>query len=169
MTRTGENDPSPRQQEALDWIRNFIHEHGIPPTIREIGQALGIKSSSAFDLLQALERKGLLKRGDLGARSLIITGERQCSCGCADIPVVGRIAESAQAGFWSVLSLPPLLLGMLGSLFGGGGAVGAGIGRSMRDPRGIAGAAKHDAPQHAKMAGRLPPCRDRMALSSSTG
>ena len=92
MTRPGENDPSPRQGETLDWIKGFIREHGIPPTVREIGEALGIKSSSVFDLLQALERKGLLKRGDLGARSLIITGERQCSCGCADIPVVGRIA-----------------------------------------------------------------------------
>lgn len=92
MTRTRQNEPSPRQQEALDWIRSFIHEHCIPPTVREIGEALGIKSSSAFDLLQALERKGFLKRGDLGARSLIVKGERQGSCSCEDIPVVGRIA-----------------------------------------------------------------------------
>lgn len=92
MTRPGENDPSPRQQETLDWIKGFIRRHGIPPTVREIGEAFGIKSSSVFDLLQALERKGLLKRGDLGARSLIVKGERRRSCACDEVPVIGRIA-----------------------------------------------------------------------------
>jgi len=37
---------TPRQRETLEWIRSFIREHGMPPTVREIGAAFGIKSSS---------------------------------------------------------------------------------------------------------------------------
>lgn len=68
---------TPRQREVLDWIKGFIREHGMPPTVREIGEAFGIKSSSVFDLLKALERKGYLQRGDLGARSLILTDQKR--------------------------------------------------------------------------------------------
>lgn len=80
-----------RQQEILDWIGEFIDEHGIPPTVREIGRAFDIKSSSVFDHLQALERKGHLRRGDLGARHLTLTEERQ-DTGREEVPVIGRIA-----------------------------------------------------------------------------
>ncbi|MFH0778677.1 MAG: transcriptional repressor LexA [Candidatus Eisenbacteria bacterium] len=85
-------DLSPRQRETLEWVKKFIQEHEMPPTVREIGDAFGIKSSSVFDLLKALERKGYVRRGDLGARSLII--EKQGSDeseGCVEVPVVGRI------------------------------------------------------------------------------
>jgi SOS-response transcriptional repressor LexA len=57
---------TPRQEEILKWVKTFIRDHGMPPTVREIGTAFDIKSSSVFDLLQALERKGHLRRGDLG-------------------------------------------------------------------------------------------------------
>jgi len=92
----GENimkDLTPRQQEVFDWIRAFIRDNGMPPTVREIGRAFGIKSSSVFDLLKALEKKGCLRRGDLGARSLIIEDDHMRKySGCVDIPIVGRIA-----------------------------------------------------------------------------
>ena len=90
MPRT--KDLTPRQRETLEWITQFIGEHGMPPTVREIGTAFGIKSSSTFDRLKALERKGYLRRGALGARSLIVENRsvgQQSSC--ADIPIVGRI------------------------------------------------------------------------------
>lgn len=85
-------DLSPRQRETLEWVKDFIQEHGMPPTVREIGGAFGIKSSSVFDLLKALERKGYLRRGELGARSLIIENQSSGHAGgCAEIQVVGRI------------------------------------------------------------------------------
>lgn len=59
-----------RQRETLGWIKKFIRKHELPPTVREVGRAFGIKSSSAFHLLARLERKGYIKRGTLGARSL---------------------------------------------------------------------------------------------------
>ena len=65
-------DLSPRQRETLHWVRNFIRQHHLPPTVREIGDAFGIKSSSVFDLLQALERKGSIKRERRKARSIVI-------------------------------------------------------------------------------------------------
>lgn len=91
MTRTTEL--TPRQRETLAWIKNFIRKNGMPPTVREIGGAFGIKSSSVFDLLKTLERKGYLRRGELGARSLIVDdGKRRRSGGGAvEVPVIGRI------------------------------------------------------------------------------
>lgn len=53
-----------RQKLALDCIRNSIAERGIPPTLREIGEVMGIRSTNGVcDHLRALERKGFLKRG----------------------------------------------------------------------------------------------------------
>ncbi len=87
---------TPRQQEVLDWVKAFIRDHGMPPTVREIGAAFGIKSSSVFDLLKALEQKGHLRRGDLGARSLIVKGRgRRHECGCEEVRVVGRVRAGA--------------------------------------------------------------------------
>ena len=84
------------QRETLDWIKAFIVENGMPPTVREIGRAFGIKSSSVFQRLQTLEKKGFLKRGPLGARSLEITDPRASGfCTCSSIPLVGRIAAGA--------------------------------------------------------------------------
>ena len=88
------DDLTPRQSEVFTWIKEFIRDHGMPPTVREIGGAFDIKSSSVFDLLKALERKGYLRRGDRGARSLIIAGERKrrgSGSGTVEVPVVGRI------------------------------------------------------------------------------
>jgi len=87
---------SRRQSEAIDWIKRFIAEHGMPPTVREIGDALGIKSSSVFDLLKSLERKGYIKRGEMGARSLIVVGaSKTARPDSVEIPIVGRIAAGS--------------------------------------------------------------------------
>ena len=82
---------TPRQRETFAWVKAFIRDHGMPPTVREIGDAFGIKSSSVFHLLKELERKGYLERGGLGARSLIVKGRKRVPCGCVAVPIVGRI------------------------------------------------------------------------------
>jgi len=94
---TPEKEPlTPRQDEILSWVKGFIRDHGMPPTVREIGTAFDIKSSSVFDLLQALERKGHLRRGDLGARSLIVKGRSQRhECVCQEVRVMGRVRAGA--------------------------------------------------------------------------
>ncbi|MBE0568409.1 MAG: transcriptional repressor LexA [Deltaproteobacteria bacterium] len=85
-------EPTPRQQQVLEWVKEFIQENGMPPTVREIGAAFGIKSSSVFDLLTALERKGHLRRGNRSARSLIVAGMDRKEIDVVDIPIIGTIA-----------------------------------------------------------------------------
>src|SRR5271165_1516214 len=60
-----------RQQMVLDFIRQSIHDRGYPPTLREIGARMGIRSTNGVnDHLRALERKGYLTREDMKSRAL---------------------------------------------------------------------------------------------------
>lgn len=60
-----------RQQEILDFITASITERGYPPTLREIGEHFGIKSTNGVnDHLKALEKKGHLRREDLKSRAM---------------------------------------------------------------------------------------------------
>lgn len=92
MSRPASIEVTPRQQEILAWVKAFIHDHGMPPTVREIGRAFRIDSSSVFYLLKQLERKGYLRRGNLGARSLILEEQKPVVHASAKIRVMGRIA-----------------------------------------------------------------------------
>ena len=82
-----------RQQETLDWIRAYGKAHGKPPTVREIGEHFGKASSSVFDVILALERKGHLTRSDGFSRCITLTskgggGQRNA----VNVPIVGRVA-----------------------------------------------------------------------------
>lgn len=60
-----------RQREILTFIQTHIDDKGYPPTVREIGQAFGIRSTNGVsDHLKSLERKGYLERGSLKSRAL---------------------------------------------------------------------------------------------------
>src|SRR5437867_4309036 len=60
-----------RQQMVLDFIRQSITDRGYPPTLREIGAKMGIRSTNGVnDHLRALERKGYLTREDMKSRAL---------------------------------------------------------------------------------------------------
>jgi len=83
-----------RQQMVLDYITKSISDRGYPPTLREIGSHMGIRSTNGVnDHLRALERKGYLKREDMKSRALRPTSldspnEREV----VEIPLVGRVA-----------------------------------------------------------------------------
>lgn len=65
-----------RQAQTLDYIRQSIEERGYPPTLREIGEYMGIRSTNGVnDHLRALERKGYLRREDMKSRALRLVGE----------------------------------------------------------------------------------------------
>lgn len=65
-----------RQQEVLTSIKDFIRTHGFSPTLREIAQAIGVKSTNCVDdHLRSLARKGYLRRGTQ-ARSVVVVGEK---------------------------------------------------------------------------------------------
>ena len=62
------SEPTARQAEALDWITDYLRRNGMPPTIREIGDAMGIASPNGVrNHLNALVRKRLLRRAEPAA------------------------------------------------------------------------------------------------------
>jgi repressor LexA len=90
-----------RQEQTLDFIRSSIESRGYPPTLREIGEHMGIRSTNGVnDHLRALERKGYLRREDMKSRALKLVEDATPtpirSAGSdddvIDIPVVGRVA-----------------------------------------------------------------------------
>ena len=95
-----------RQQMVLDFIRQSIHDRGYPPTLREIGARMGIRSTNGVnDHLRALERKGYLTREDMKSRALRPTnlGVQVLGSGVpsepvandvdfVEVPVLGRVA-----------------------------------------------------------------------------
>lgn len=81
-----------RQRRVIDTIRGWISEHGIPPTIRELGRSLGIKSLRGVTThLDALSKKGYLIRRR-GARSLRLVGAHGMPAMPVHVPVLGHIA-----------------------------------------------------------------------------
>lgn len=63
-----------RQNEAYEYIRSYVHKHRKPPTLREIGEALGIRSTNGVHkLVGALEEKGYVEREPHAARGLRLT------------------------------------------------------------------------------------------------
>ncbi len=88
-----------RQSQTLDFIRRSINERGYPPTLREIGEYMGIRSTNGVnDHLRALERKGYLRREDMKSRALKLVEAAQTSTpvpideDMIEVQVLGRVA-----------------------------------------------------------------------------
>ncbi len=85
-----------RQRTILDYLRGFVEEHGYPPTVREIGEAVGLRSPSTVHAhLAQLERAGLVRRDPTKPRALELTDRRREVEEPPDIhrlPLVGEIA-----------------------------------------------------------------------------
>ena len=65
-----------RQAMVLDHVRKFIGEKGYAPTLRELGELTGIKSTNGInDHLIRLEQKGYIRKGDMRARSLVLVDQ----------------------------------------------------------------------------------------------
>jgi repressor LexA len=66
-----------RQQEIWNFLVQYVDAHGYPPTVREIGEAVGLASPSTVHAhLANLERAGLLRRDPTKPRALELTGRR---------------------------------------------------------------------------------------------
>jgi repressor LexA len=86
-----------RQRAILDYLRAFVDEHGYPPTVREIGEAVGIRSPSTVHAhLAQLERAGLLRRDPTKPRAIELTDRRrhvdESPADFHRLPLVGEIA-----------------------------------------------------------------------------
>jgi repressor LexA len=149
------NGLTDRQLEVLRFIARQIDEAGYPPTIREIGEALDIRSTNGVnDHLKALERKGFLTRDPVKSRALIPTdaarpvlegsrsnvlpfqrGAARPSARLVEVPIVGRVAAGqpilAQERIEDTVQVDSFLLGTNKRVYGlrvqGDSMIGDGI------------------------------------------
>ena len=91
---------TPRQQEIWQFLVEYVDAHGYPPTVREIGEAVGLASPSTVHAhLANLERAGLLRRDPTKPRALELVGHRrpapapaEAAPGPERLPLLGQIA-----------------------------------------------------------------------------
>jgi len=118
----------PRQQRILATIRDWVVRHGYSPSTREIGDAVGLRSSSTVAKhLASLEEKGFLRRSAAMSRPIDVrvflqeTAAREPAGDSVSVPVVGDIAAgtpiSAEEHIDDMLTLPRELTGR-GTVFG---------------------------------------------------
>ncbi len=86
-----------RQQEIFDYIKRYGSQHGYPPTVRDIGKAIGLTSSSTVHAhLANLEKLGLVKRDPTKPRALevLVDKAREAVTG-GGLPLVGQVAAGS--------------------------------------------------------------------------
>src|SRR5919106_7089254 len=90
-------DLSKRQKEIFDFIGTYLSKHGYPPTVREIGKAVGLHSSSTVHAhLSKLETLGVLKRDPSKPRALEVMVERaKRAVRPSGLPLVGHVAAGS--------------------------------------------------------------------------
>jgi repressor LexA len=86
-----------RQREIWSFLVDYVDRHGYPPTVREIGEAVGLASPSTVHAhLANLERAGLLRRDPTKPRALELVGRERSVEGVAaelpKLPLLGQIA-----------------------------------------------------------------------------
>ncbi len=88
-----EIDLTRRQQEIFDFIKRYSAKYGYPPTVRDIGKAIGLTSSSTVHAhLANLEKIGLLRRDPAKPRAIeLLVGKAKRAVG-GGLPLVGRVA-----------------------------------------------------------------------------
>lgn len=120
-------DLPPRQQQILELIQRTVTEQGYPPSVREIGEYLGLRSpASVHRHLKGLEDAGHIRRDSTKPRAIVVLTRRadepaRPSVTTRDVPLVGRIAAGApilaEENIEEVMPLPQALVGTGGPLF----------------------------------------------------
>jgi repressor LexA len=119
-----------KQLRILDVIREFTAEMGYPPSVREIGERVGLSSSSTVQShLKTLERRGLLRRdptkpralvpADMVLRAVASPARRETGPETVSLPIVGRVAAgvpiTATENLEDTFVLPASFVGRNGS------------------------------------------------------
>jgi repressor LexA len=83
-----------RQQEIFDFVRRYAGDHGYPPTVRDIGKAIGLTSSSTVHAhLANLEKLGVLRRDPTKPRAIEVLVDRaKAAVAPSGLPLVGQVA-----------------------------------------------------------------------------
>ena len=119
-----------RQLAIYEFIRSYSNEHGYPPSVREIGAAVGLASPSTVHMhLKVLEEQGLIRRDSKKPRTIEVVGKQgeveeseplaspaqDVDRGLISLPLVGRVAAGvpilAEQNVEETLSLPTSIVG----------------------------------------------------------
>ena len=109
---------SKRQQEIYDFVVSYAAKHGYPPTVREIGEEVGLASPSTVHAhLANLERVGLIRRDPTKPRAIELTGHRRVESRpeleAPRLPLLGRVAAGgpllAEENVEDVVAVPESL------------------------------------------------------------
>ena len=114
-------DLTKRQQEIFDFIKKYSAGHGYPPTVRDIGKAVGLASSSTVHAhLANLEKLGLVRRDPTKPRAIelldrAVDAAKNAVSGQSGLPLVGRVAAgvpiTAEENIEDYIDVPPILGG----------------------------------------------------------
>ena len=105
------------QEKILEFIKQEIREKGYPPSVREICQAVSLKSTSTVHgHLQRLEKKGLLHRDAMKPRAIeVLDGRERETENVVSVPLIGEVAAgipiTAEQEFIESLPLPESFVG----------------------------------------------------------
>ena len=104
-----------RRMSIYKFIKEFLLDRGYPPSVREIGQAVGLKSSSTVHTyLDQMEERGLIRRDPTKPRAIDLLEEKPWSR-TLSVPLVGTVAAGvpifAEENIEEVFSFPAKLLG----------------------------------------------------------
>jgi repressor LexA len=125
-----------RQREIFDFVRRYGEEHGYPPTVRDIGKAIGLTSSSTVHAhLANLEKLGVLRRDPTKPRAIeVLVDKAKSAVVPSGLPVVGQVAAGqpvlAEENIEEYVPVPPIAGGDEGEFVlrvKGDSMVGAGI------------------------------------------
>jgi len=103
-----------RQQEIFDFVKRYAREHGYPPTVRDIGKAIGLTSSSTVHAhLANLEKLGLLRRDPTKPRAIEVLGDKaKAAAATPGLPLVGQVAAGqpvlAEENIEEYVAVPPI-------------------------------------------------------------
>jgi repressor LexA len=105
-----------RQEEIWTFLTGYVDRHGYPPTVREIGEAVGLASPSTVHAhLANLERAGLLRRDPTKPRALELNRESTPVAVVQKLPLVGQIAAGgpllAEQNIEDEIAVPETLRG----------------------------------------------------------
>jgi repressor LexA len=103
-----------RQREIFDFIKRYSDRHGYPPTVRDIGKAIGLTSSSTVHAhLSNLEKVGLLRRDPSKPRAIeVLVDKAKQAVAPAGLPLVGQVAAGqpvlAEENIDDYQQIPPI-------------------------------------------------------------
>jgi repressor LexA len=103
-----------RQQEIFDYVKRYRGEHGYPPTVRDIGKAIGLTSSSTVHAhLANLEKLGVLRRDPTKPRAIeVLVDKAKAAVVPGGLPVVGQVAAGqpvlAEENIEEYVTVPPI-------------------------------------------------------------